>query len=290
MSRLARGPGAAIHYETHGEGPAVLLTHGFGLTARMWAGQVEALAPSHRLILWDLRGHGRSDSPEDEGLYDPEACVADMAALLDAEGVDRAVIGGLSLGGYLSLAFHLRHPERVRALMLFDCGPGFRRDEPRNAWNERAKQRGERIAAREPRALESLEPDGHRDLAGVARAARYMMRHHDGSVLESLPSIRAPALVLAGERDTPFLAGIDYMARKIPDAEKSCSPTPATRPISTIPRHSTPPFPDSSPDCLHDGACRQLLPRCAGHRSRGRRAHDEPHVRVHAAAALGAHA
>ncbi len=224
MSRLARGPGAAIHYETHGEGPAVLLTHGFGLTARMWAGQVEALAPSHRLILWDLRGHGRSDSPEDEELYDPEACVADMLALLDAEGVERAVVGGLSLGGYLSLAFHLRHPERVRALMLFDCGPGFRRDEPRQAWNDRAKQRGERIAAREPRALESLEPDGHRDLAGVARAACRMMRHHDGSVLESLPSVRVPALVLAGERDTPFLAGIDYMARKIPDAEKIVLP------------------------------------------------------------------
>lgn len=224
MSRLTRGPGAAIHYETHGDGPAILLTHGFGLTARMWAGQVEALASSCRLVLWDLRGHGRSDSPEDAGLYDPEACVADMAALLDAEGIERAVVGGLSLGGYLSLAFHLRHPERVRALMLFDCGPGFRRDEPREAWNERARKRSERIAAGDERALSELEPDGHRDLAGVARAARYTMRHHDGSVMESLPSVRAPALVLAGERDTPFLAGIDYMARKIPNAEKVLLP------------------------------------------------------------------
>ena len=224
MSRLTRGPGAAIHYETHGDGPAILLTHGFGLTARMWAGQVEALASSCRLVLWDLRGHGRSDSPEDAGLYDPEACVADMAALLDAEGIERAVVGGLSLGGYLSLAFHLRHPERVRALMLFDCGPGFRRDEPREAWNERARKRSERIAAGDERALSELEPDGHRDLAGVARAARYTMRHRDGSVMESLPSVRAPALVLAGERDTPFLAGIDYMARKIPNAEKVLLP------------------------------------------------------------------
>ena len=224
MSRLPRGPGAAIHYETHGEGPAVLLTHGFGLTARMWAGQVEALAPANRLILWDLRGHGRSDSPEDPGLYDPEACVADMAALLDAEGVERAVIGGLSLGGYLSLAFHLRHPERVRALMLFDCGPGFRRDEPRQAWNERARQRSGRIAAGDGRALAELEPGGHRDLDGVARAARYMMHHRDGSVMESLASVRVPALVLAGERDTPFLPGIDYMARKIPNAERVVLP------------------------------------------------------------------
>ena len=222
--RVNRGPSAAIHYETHGEGPAVLLSHGFGLTARMWAGQVEALAPANRLILWDLRGHGRSDSPEDPGLYDPEACIADMAALLDAEGVERAVVGGLSLGGYLSLAFHLRHPERVRALMLFDCGPGFRRDEPREAWNERTRKRGDRIAAGDARALAELEPDGHRDLAGVARAARCMMRHRDGSVLESLPAIRVPALVLVGEHDAPFRGAADYMARKIPEAEQVVLP------------------------------------------------------------------
>ncbi len=224
MSRLCRGPGAALHYETRGQGPAVLLTHGFGLTARMWEGQIEALTAANRVVLWDLRGHGRSDSPEDAGLYDPESCIADMAALLDAEGIEQAVIGGLSLGGYLSLAFHLRHPDRVRALMLFDCGPGFRRGEPRRAWNERAHKLGERIAAGEPRALLGLEPDGHRDLAGVARAARHMMRHRDGSVLESLPSIRVPVLILAGERDTPFHAGIDYMAAKIPNAVRVILP------------------------------------------------------------------
>ncbi|MCY3754905.1 MAG: alpha/beta fold hydrolase [Alphaproteobacteria bacterium] len=222
--RVNRGPGAAIHYETHGEGPAVLLSHGFGLTARMWAGQVEALAPANRLILWDLRGHGRSDSPEDPALYDPEACVADMVALLDAEGIERAVVGGLSLGGYLSLAFHLRHPDRVRALMLFDCGPGFRRDEPREAWNERTRKRSGRIAAGDARALAELEPGGHRDLAGVARAARWTMLHHDGSALESLPSVRAPTLVLIGEHDAPFRGAADYMARKIPNAEQVVLP------------------------------------------------------------------
>ena len=95
---------------------------------------------------------------------------------------------------------------------------------PGEAWNERARDRAERIAARESRALQSLEPDGHRDLAGVARAARYTMHHRDGSVLESLPSIRVPVLVLAGERDTPFLAGIDYMARKIPNADRIVLP------------------------------------------------------------------
>ena len=224
MNRLDRGAGGALHYETFGAGPAVLLTHGFGLTARMWAGQVGPLARKHRLVLWDLRGHGRSDAPEDERLYGEEACTADMAALLDALGVERAVVGGLSLGGYLSLAFHRRHPERVRALMLFDCGPGFRRDEPREAWNARALDRSRRIAAGEPRALAGLEPDGHRDLAGVARAAGAMMAQRDGSVLESLPAIAAPTLVLVGERDAPFRPAADYMAAKIPGAVKRVLP------------------------------------------------------------------
>ena len=84
---------------------------------------------------------GAADSPDDPNLYSPEACVADMAALLDLHGIGRAVVGGLSLGGYLSLAFHLRFPERVAALMLFDCGPGFRRDDAREAWNARARSR-----------------------------------------------------------------------------------------------------------------------------------------------------
>ncbi|MGH7818680.1 MAG: alpha/beta fold hydrolase, partial [Candidatus Binatia bacterium] len=100
--------GASVWYEDHGSGAAVLLTHGYGATSRMWAPQVAALADRFRLILWNLRGHGESDSPDDASAYTEDASVGDMAAILDACGVDRAVVGGLSLGGYLSLAFHLR--------------------------------------------------------------------------------------------------------------------------------------------------------------------------------------
>ena len=67
---------------------------------------------------------------------------SDMAAILDVLHVERAVIGGLSLGGYLSLAFNVAYPERVSALMLFDTGPGYRKDEPpREDWNEMARGR-----------------------------------------------------------------------------------------------------------------------------------------------------
>ena len=64
-----------------------------------------------------------------------------MKALLDLAGARKAIIAGLSLGGYMSLAFNASHPDRVRALMLFDTGPGFKKDEARAKWNETAHQR-----------------------------------------------------------------------------------------------------------------------------------------------------
>src|SRR5665213_1622948 len=144
MPTLTRD-GVDLYYEVHGEGPALLLSHGYGATSQMWRGQVEALSKGHTLILWDMRGHGASASPDDPAAYSEAATVADMAALLDTAGAERAIVGGLSLGGYMSLAFHLAHPERVRALMMFDTGPGFRKDEARDAWNGRARRTAARF-------------------------------------------------------------------------------------------------------------------------------------------------
>ena len=79
--------GVRIYYETHGTGPALLLTHGYSATSQMWRPQIEALAAEHTLILWDMRGHGRSGSPADDSLYSEALTVADMAALLDHLGV-----------------------------------------------------------------------------------------------------------------------------------------------------------------------------------------------------------
>lgn len=225
MAILWRG-GVRLFYEVHGpvDGQRpVLLTHGYSASSGMWEPNLPTLGRSRRLITWDIRGHGRSDSPEDQALYSEELSVGDMLALLDAEGIDRAVVGGLSLGGYLSLVFHLRHPERVAALMLFDTGPGYRRDDAREDWNRRV----ERTAA-------AFEVEGHdllqdrpeeegsqpRNSAGLARAARGIMAQHGSHVIDSLPTIGVPTLVVVGARDQPFLAASDYMAAKIPGARK----------------------------------------------------------------------
>src|SRR5260370_37354667 len=94
----------------------------------MWDGQVAAFADRYRVILWDMRGHGRSDDPSDPAAYSEALTVGDMAAVLDACGEERAIIGGLSLGGGLSLAFYLAHPARVCAPPA--VGPRTRFDNP----------------------------------------------------------------------------------------------------------------------------------------------------------------
>ena len=227
MPKLNRD-GVNIYYEVHGSGPPLLLTHGYSSTSTMWRGQVEALSKHHQLVLWDMRGHGQSDYPSDPAAYSEALTVADMAALLDAVGARNAIVGGLSLGGYMSLAFYRAHPDRVRALLIIDTGPGFKKDDARDAWNGRAYDTADRF---EREGLEALKPFSrersdvtHRDASGLARAARGMLTQRDASVIEQLPRIKVPSLVVVGADDTPFLAASDYMAAKIPSARKAVIP------------------------------------------------------------------
>jgi pimeloyl-ACP methyl ester carboxylesterase len=227
MPKLNRD-GVNIHYEIHGSGPPLLLTHGYSSTSAMWQGQIAALAKRHTLILWDMRGHGQSDYPDDAAAYSEALTVGDMAALLDKTGAGSAIVGGLSLGGYMSLAFYRTHPQRVRALLIIDTGPGFKKDEARDAWNKRAHETGDRFEREGLDILKSASRERssvvHRDASGLARAARGMLTQRDAGVIETLPHIKVPSLVVVGADDTPFLAASDYMAAKIPGARKVVIP------------------------------------------------------------------
>jgi len=222
MPTLSRD-GVKIYYEDHGDGPAVLLSHGYSATSKMWDGQVEALKGNYRVITWDMRGHGQSDSPDESKAYSEAATCDDMAGILRHLGIQKAVIGGLSLGGYMSLAFNVAHPEMTAALMLFDCGPGYKNPVGREGWNKTAVSRAE---AFEKDGLESLGRGAevriaqHRSAQGLANAARGMLAQFDSRIIESLPEIEVPTLVLVGDQDAPFLNGTDYMAAKIPNSKK----------------------------------------------------------------------
>jgi pimeloyl-ACP methyl ester carboxylesterase len=220
--------GIKIYYEVHGSGPAVILTHGYSSTAQMWRGQIEPLAKHHTLILWDMRGHGQSDYPQDEDLYSEALTVGDIDALLDVVGAKTAIVGGLSLGGYMSLAYYRAHPERVEALLIIDTGPGFKNDEAREAWNQNALKTAQRWEEQGLSLLQGFSPErrtaNHRSAEGLARAGRRMLTQRDANVINLLPDIKVPSLVVVGADDAPFLAAADYMAAKIPGAQKVVIP------------------------------------------------------------------
>jgi pimeloyl-ACP methyl ester carboxylesterase len=216
--------GITIDYQVTGQGRAVLMSHGYSATRHMWDGQHAKLGDRYRMISWDMRGHGHTDSPGNPAQYSHALTVADMKALLDHLGIRRAVIGGLSLGGTMSLEFYVAHPAMVEALILCDTGPGYRNAEARAKWNERAMARATELEARGLDALGGRSREmreamtHHRSAQGLAHAARGMLAQQDSRVIDALGSITVPTLVIVGDRDEPFVAPCEYMAKKIPGA------------------------------------------------------------------------
>jgi pimeloyl-ACP methyl ester carboxylesterase len=132
------------------------------------------------------------------------------------------------LGGICRLPSIAPIRNGVRALLIIDTGPGFKKDDARDAWNKRAHDTGDRFEREGLGVLKSASrersSESHRDASGLARAARGMLTQRDARVIESLPNIKVPSLVVVGADDTPFLGAADYMAVKIPCAAKVVIP------------------------------------------------------------------
>jgi pimeloyl-ACP methyl ester carboxylesterase len=211
---IAQVRGIEMAYDAVGAGPPVLLLHGFPFNRSMWREQVEALRASHRVITPDLRGHGET-SVTDVATMDEMA--RDVAALMDELKIERAVVGGLSMGGYATLAFHHRFPERVRALILADTRPQADTDEARqNRFQQANKVLKEGMSAIAdamlPKVLATGTIQGRPEIAarvrgmmlemkpaGTAAALRGMAARKDQA--EMLPQISAPTLIIVGAED-----------------------------------------------------------------------------------------
>ncbi|MGH3320354.1 MAG: alpha/beta fold hydrolase [Streptosporangiaceae bacterium] len=210
---------SAVHLYTRevGSGTPLVLLHAFPLSQAMWLAQREALAPLCRVITPDIRGFGGSSLGDDEPSVD--AMADDVAALLDDKGIDSAIVGGLSMGGYVTMAFLRRHPDRARGAILADTKAGA---EP-----AAGRERRERIAdavltgdkatvlfeevlpglvgmtTKQRRALVYGRIRGLVQAApgpAVAWAQRAMARRVDST--DTLRSARVPTLVVVGDEDT----------------------------------------------------------------------------------------
>lgn len=209
---VAEVRGQRLHYEdTGGQGLPLVLSHGFLQDSEMFDGQVRDLARHHRLITWDQRGHGRTVSIDEPFTYWDSA--DDLAALLDHLGVERAVIGGMSQGGFISLRFALRHPQRTAGLVLIDSQSGL--EDPEKAlqydlmhdvWvgSGPNDQLLEMVAAiiignNRPESAAWLAKWKARDPATLTPIYRTLMDRDD--ITERLGEIKAPAIVIHGAED-----------------------------------------------------------------------------------------
>jgi pimeloyl-ACP methyl ester carboxylesterase len=230
--------GGEIAWDATGSGPALLFLHAFPLSRRMWQPQWEALAPGRRLLRFDYRGFG--ESPPTGGILTMERIADDAAGLLDHAGVTRAVVCGLSMGGYAALALARRHPQRLAGLVLADTRAGADSAEARTGRSqlaERIRREGSGVATEMlPRLLgrttRERRPELAEELAGWIAAtppaglcdglAGLAARADSGP---ELGRIRVPTLVVCGEEDelTPP-AESRQLAEAIPGARLELIP------------------------------------------------------------------
>ncbi len=123
MQMIPSDDGVTIAVDSFGAGPPLIFAHGLTSHHRMTRLELEPLAERYRVILFDQRGHGASTPVTDAALYRPERMAGDLRAVLDALGIERAIVGGESMGAATALAFALAHPQRVSTLLL--TAPAF---------------------------------------------------------------------------------------------------------------------------------------------------------------------
>ncbi len=245
MPRLAIGD-IALHVEERGFGAPVVLLHGFTGSGRQWAPHAESLGRSFRTITIDLLGHGKSDAPPGPARYRMSRCVADLAAVVDQLGIERASWLGYSMGGRVALAFAIAHPTRVERLILEGASPGI----------DDLTERRARIASDEALA-QQIERDGverfvdawmrqplfasqvrvgaaaltaaraarcGNSAVGLATSLRGMGTGAQESLWHRLPEVTAPTLLIAGEEDDKFRAIAAAMATHLRRAQLAVIP------------------------------------------------------------------
>jgi 3-oxoadipate enol-lactonase len=209
--------GIRMAYRDRGRGceTALLLIHGFPLDSRLWDAQLAGLSSCARVIAPDLRGSGKSDVPP--GPYSVDQYAGDVVGLLDNLGIRRAVVAGLSMGGYIAFALWRRHPELVRALVLADT-----RAEPdspqgrasRDASAARVQEIGVAAFAAEmlprivaPGSVENPRIRGRalrmmaaQPVEGIVGALGALRDRPDSRAL--LPDFTVPTLVIVGSEDS----------------------------------------------------------------------------------------
>ena len=222
------------YWEVHpGNGPFLLLLHGFLCSRAQWTPNLAALRAVCRPVVAELYGHGRSPSPDDAGVYAPESYAAALDAIRAELGAESWFVGGGSLGGALALRYALTRPEVVRGVIFTNSMAAFApTDQVRQRMEEGARS-AERVrmggmeeidrirvhprhARRLPEEIhEALLQDARQlDTEGVANTVRYTTPR--ASVRGDLAAVRVPALLACGRFERRFQPHRDFAAARMP--------------------------------------------------------------------------
>jgi len=229
--------GVDINYEDEGKGDPLLFIHGFSGNLQSWDEQIPALTDKYRVLRYDCRGHGDSESPDDPSEYSQEILVNEALGLLDTLGLEKVNVCGLSMGGNVGLNMAIRHPDRVNAAIIASTGAGSDANDgfiegfkiladildkgdlesftaalmasPLSA--NFLKLRPELIELTKERAMNS-NPKG---LANTIRGVQ-MKRNSIFALEDQMKNLSVPVLVLVGEFDLPCLEPAKFMKKHIP--------------------------------------------------------------------------
>ena len=247
MPFVTADDGVRLYYEEAGAGAPIVFVHEFAGDHRSWEPQVRYFARRYRCVVYNARGYPPSDVPEDGARYSQDRARDDIAAVLDGLGIAKAHVVGLSMGGFATLHFGLRYPERAISLVVGGCGYGA---EPgkRAQFQTEVEETARRIAG-EGMAKASvgyaLSPTRvqlqNKDPRGWAEFARQLAEHSStGSsltmlgvqrrrpslydLIDSMRQLTVPTLVITGDEDEPCLEPGLLMKRNIRSAQLAVMP------------------------------------------------------------------
>lgn len=226
-----------LHYEEAGNGTPLVFVHEFAGDTRSWEAQMRHFSRHYRCIAYNARGYPPSDVPEETARYSQDMAIADLLGVLDALGIDKAHICGLSMGSFTTLLFGFKHPDRARSLTI--CGSGYGAGGDKKAFIAWVDEMAARFVKegmstiseyarnetriqlynKDPRGWEEFHqqflehsPRGSANtLLGIQRNRPNVM-----DMGEEMKACQLPALIMLGDEDTPGLRGSLYMRDCLP--------------------------------------------------------------------------
>ncbi len=247
MPTLRTDDGVSLHYHEAGSGTPVVFVHEFAGDARSFEPQLRHFARTHRCIAYNARGYPPSDVPTEPARYSQDRARDDILAVLDALGIERAHVAGVSMGGFATLHFGLAYPDRALSLVVGGCGYGAERDRAAQ-FRAEAEQTASGIRAEGMEAVAARYAMGptrvqflNKDPRGFAEFQAQLAEHSaEGAALtmlgvqrrrpslydlrERLAAMVVPTLVITGDEDEPCLDPGLMLKRTIPTARLAVLP------------------------------------------------------------------